>query len=99
MVIVDRPPGIGCPVIASITGASQVLIVTEPTVSGEHDLKESDGPGPAFSDSFVICANKWDINNEIMTIRIEQKAQDLGAGIAGRIRYDQAVTCTDSAKP
>ncbi len=38
-VIVDGPPGIGCPVIASVTGASQILVVTEPTVSGEHDLE------------------------------------------------------------
>jgi MinD superfamily P-loop ATPase len=39
LIITDGPPGIGCPVIASIGGASAVLIVTEPTVSGKHDLK------------------------------------------------------------
>ena len=91
MVIVDGPPGIGCPVIASITGASQVLIVTEPTVSGEHDLERVMGLARHFQIPSLVCVNKWDINEE-MTIRIEQKARDLGAGIAGRIRYDQAVT-------
>ena len=91
MVIVDGPPGIGCLVIASITGASQVLIVTEPTVSGEHDLERVMGLARHFQIPSLVCVNKWDINEE-MTIRIEQKARDLGAGIAGRIRYDQAVT-------
>jgi MinD superfamily P-loop ATPase len=91
MVIVDGPPGIGCPVIASITGAPQVLIVTEPTVSGEHDLERVMGLARHFQIPSLVCVNKWDINEE-MTIRIEQKARDLGAGIAGRIRYDQAVT-------
>ena len=91
MVIVDGPPGIGCPVIASITGASQVLVVTEPTVSGEHDLERVLGLARHFQIPSLVCVNKWDINEE-MTIRIEQKARDLGAGIAGRIRYDQAVT-------
>jgi len=91
LVIVDGPPGIGCPVIASITGASQVLVVTEPTVSGEHDLEIVLGLARHFQIPALVCINKWDINEE-MTIRIEQKARDLGAGIAGRIRYDQAVT-------
>ena len=91
LVIVDGPPGIGCPVIASITGASQVLVVTEPTVSGEHDLERVMGLARHFQIPALVCINKWDINEE-MTIRIEQKARDLGAGIAGRIRYDQAVT-------
>ncbi len=91
LVIVDGPPGIGCPVIASITGASQVLVVTEPTVSGEHDLERVLGLARHFQIPALVCINKWDINEE-MTIRIEQKARDLGASIAGRIRYDQAVT-------
>ena len=91
MVIVDGPPGIGCPVIASITGASQVLVVTEPTVSGEHDLERVLGLARHFQIPALVCVNKWDINEE-MTIRIEQKSRDLGANIAGRIRYDQAVT-------
>ena len=91
MVIVDGPPGIGCPVIASITGASQVLVVTEPTVSGEHDLERVLGLARHFQIPVAVCVNKWDINPE-MTARIEKKAQTAGAIVAGRIRYDRAVT-------
>lgn len=90
-VIVDGPPGIGCPVIASVTGASQILIVTEPTVSGEHDLERVLGLARHFQIPAAVCVNKWDINPD-MTRRIEEKARSSGASIAGRIRYDGAVT-------
>jgi MinD superfamily P-loop ATPase len=91
IVIVDGPPGIGCPVIASLTGATQVLIVTEPTVSGEHDLERVLSLTQHFQIPTAICVNKWDINEE-MTLQIEDKARRSGASVAGRIRYDQAVT-------
>ncbi|MBN1470727.1 MAG: ATP-binding protein [Syntrophaceae bacterium] len=91
LILVDGPPGIGCPVIASVTGASQVLVVTEPTVSGEHDLERVLGLTRHFQIPAAVCVNKWDINPD-MTARIEEKAIHLGARIAGRIRYDRAVT-------
>jgi MinD superfamily P-loop ATPase len=91
MIIVDGPPGIGCPVIASLTGASQVLIVTEPTVSGEHDLERVLSLTRHFQIPAAICVNKWDINEE-MTQQIEDKARRAGASVAGRIRYDSSVT-------
>jgi MinD superfamily P-loop ATPase len=91
MVIVDGPPGIGCPVIASLTGASQVLVVTEPTVSGEHDLERVLSLARHFQIPAAICVNKFDINEE-MTRRIEDRAVSAGATIAGRIRYDASVT-------
>jgi MinD superfamily P-loop ATPase len=91
LILVDGPPGIGCPVIASLTGASQVLVVTEPTVSGEHDLERVLSLTRHFSIPASICVNKWDLNPE-MTERIENSARQAGAGIAGRIRYDSAVT-------
>lgn len=91
IIIVDGPPGIGCPVIASLTGATQVLIVTEPTVSGEHDLERVLGLTRHFQIPAAVCVNKWDINPE-MTARIEGKAVSLGAYIPGRIRYDSTVT-------
>jgi len=97
MVIVDGPPGIGCPVIASLTGASQVLIVTEPTVSGEHDLERVLSLTRHFQIPTAICVNKWDINAE-MTQQIEHKARLAGASIAGRIRYDRAVTLAQIQK-
>jgi MinD superfamily P-loop ATPase len=91
VILVDGPPGIGCPVIASVTGATLVLVVTEPTVSGEHDLARVLSLTRHFNIPASVCVNKWDLNAE-MTERIELKARRAGARIAGRIRYDNAVT-------
>ena len=91
LVIVDGPPGIGCPVIASLTGTSQALVVTEPTVSGEHDLERVLKLAQHFGIPTSVCVNKWDLNPS-MTERIEALAIRSGASIAGRIRYDNAVT-------
>jgi len=91
LIIVDGPPGIGCPVIASLTGATVVLVVTEPTVSGEHDLKRVLKLARHFDMPAAVCVNKWDLNPE-MTERIEDMARRSGAKIAGRVRYDRAVT-------
>jgi MinD superfamily P-loop ATPase len=91
LVIVDGPPGIGCPVIASVTGASLVLVVTEPTVSGEHDLERVLSLMRHFGMPTAVCVNKWDLNPG-MTARIEDKARRAGARIAGRVRYDPSVT-------
>lgn len=91
LVLVDGPPGIGCPVIASVTGASLVLVVTEPTVSGEHDLKRVLSLAKHFGIPAAVCVNKWDLNGE-MTARIEDAALREGAAVAGRIRYDRAFT-------
>ncbi|MBN1893850.1 (4Fe-4S)-binding protein, partial [bacterium] len=84
-------PGIGCPVIASLTGASRVLAVTEPTVSGEHDLDRVLSLARHFGIPAAVAVNKWDINRDL-TERIEKKAEEAGAVTAGRIRYDPAVT-------
>jgi len=91
LVLIDGPPGIGCPVIASLTGASLVVVVTEPTVSGEHDLKRVLELTRHFGIPAAVCMNKWDLNPEAAE-RIEREAVCLGVTIAGRIRYDRAVT-------
>ena len=91
LIITDGPPGIGCPVIASLTGASNVLVVTEPTLSGEHDLVRVLALARHFKIPAAVCVNKWDINGT-MAERIEDKAREAGASVAGRIRYDRAVT-------
>ena len=91
LVIVDGPPGIGCPVIASVTGASSVLLVTEPTLSGQHDLDRVLSLTRHFQIPTAVCVNKWDLNAEL-TRRIEEGARKAGARIVGRIRYDHAVT-------
>lgn len=91
LVIVDGPPGIGCPVIASLTGASLAVVVTEPTVAGEHDMKRILDLVRHFGIPACICMNKWDINPEAAE-RIEREAVTAGAELAGRIPYDREVT-------
>ncbi|MCU0610928.1 MAG: ATP-binding protein [Candidatus Eisenbacteria bacterium] len=91
LIIVDGPPGIGCPVIASVVGASTVLAVTEPTVSGSHDLERLLALTKHFGIPTAVCVNKWDIN-PAMTAAIELKARETGARAVGRIRYDTTVT-------
>jgi len=90
-IIIDGPPGIGCPVIASVTGATMVLIVTEPTLSGEHDLKRVMELTAHFQIPTWVAVNKWDLNPG-NTSRIEREAVADGAKLAGRIRYDPGVT-------
>ena len=91
LILVDGPPGIGCAVIASLTGATHTLIVTEPTLSGAHDLDRVLALTRHFGIPAWVCVNKWDINEEI-TEQIERQARLAGAQIAGRVRYDPTVT-------
>jgi len=89
--IIDGPPGTGCPVIASITGTDAVLVVTEPTLSGEHDLLRVLQLARHFEIPAFISVNKWDINSE-MTARIEEAASKAGATVLERIPYDASIT-------
>jgi MinD superfamily P-loop ATPase len=91
LLLVDGPPGIGCQMISSVTGASAVLAVSEPTVSGEHDLKRVLALCRHFGVSAAVCVNKWDLNPR-MSERIEAIAVEGGAAALGRIPYDRAVT-------
>jgi MinD superfamily P-loop ATPase len=91
LILIDGSPGIGCPVIASITGADRVLIVTEPTVSGLHDLARVADVACHFGIPGLVCINKWDINPDV-TSQIERHAMEHGLALAGRVRYDRAVT-------
>lgn len=91
LVIIDGPPGIGCPVIASITGADMVLVVTEPTLSGLHDMERVMDTAGHFNIPALVCINKYDINPE-NTARIEEKCNGRGVEVVGRIPYDKSVT-------
>lgn len=91
LVIIDGSPGIGCPVIASITGASLVLIVTEPTMSGLHDMDRVADLAHHFGIPTAVCVNKSDINPE-MTYKIRRRCLERSIELAGEIRYDAAVT-------
>ena len=90
-VIVDGSPGIGCPVISSITGADLVLIVTEPTMSGQHDLSRVSDLTKHFNIPTMVCVNKWDINTTVFD-NIQAWCADQGLEVAGKIRYDRSVT-------
>ncbi|MDI6906889.1 MAG: ATP-binding protein [Thermoanaerobacterales bacterium] len=91
LILVDGPPGIGCPVIASIGGADLLVLVTEPTVSGEHDLARVAELADHFGVPALVCINKADLNVE-MSDRIAEWARKRGLQVAGRIRYDKAFT-------
>ena len=91
LLIVDGSPGIGCPVIASITGADLVLVVTEPTLSGKHDLDRVSKLTENFGIKTLVCINKADINPQIAG-QISEEAQQRGLKIVGKIPYDEAFT-------
>jgi len=90
-IIIDGPPGIGCPVIAAITGVDLLLVVTEPTVSGIHDLERILGVAKHFNIPATVCINKMDINLE-NTEKINNYCRENGVGTAGEIPYDPIVT-------
>jgi len=91
LVIVDGSPGIGCPVIASITGAEMVLVVSEPTPSGLHDMERVAELVQHFRIPAAICINKWDLNAGMSSV-IEDRARKRKMALAGRVRYDRMVT-------
>jgi len=91
LLIVDGSPGIGCPVIASITGSDLVLVVTEPTLSGRHDLERVAQLTSSFGIKTLVCVNKADIN-PVMTSSIAAYAGEHGLEIVGEIPYDDAFT-------
>jgi MinD superfamily P-loop ATPase len=91
LIIVDGSPGIGCPVIASITGANLVLVVTEPTLSGKHDMERVAELTRHFGIRTLACINKWDLYPKVAR-EIEQEAQQHGIKVVGRVRYDKAIT-------
>ncbi len=90
-VVVDGPPGIGCPVLASLTGIDVAAIVTEPTLSGIHDMERVHGVCEHFGIRDVVVINKFDINED-NSDRIEQWCRKKSVPMAGRIRFDRAVT-------
>jgi MinD superfamily P-loop ATPase len=87
LILTDGPPGIGCPVIASIGGATALVIVVEPTVSGLHDMKRVADLAVHFKVPGMVCVNKYDLNLE-MTREIEDFATGRNMQILGRIPFD-----------
>ena len=91
LIIIDGPPGIGCPVISSITGVDLVLIVTEPTLSAIHDLERILDVAQHFRVPAVVCINKYDINKE-NTEKIELYCKSNNIQIVGKLPYNTIVT-------
>ena len=90
-IITDGPPGIGCPVISSLSGANLALLVTEPTLSGIHDLERVLGVCYHFGIPALVCINKYDIN-EGNTHRIETYCLGQGVEVVSKIPLDNVVT-------
>ena len=86
----DGPPGTGCPVIASVSGTDLVLIVTEPTVSGVHDMQRVLELSRHFGIPALIVINKADLNAQ-QADRIESIARDMGSRVIARIPFDRNV--------
>jgi len=91
LIIIDGSPGIGCPVIASIAGADIVLIITEPTLSGKHDLDRVAQLAAGFNIPTLVAINKFDLNPDMVT-QIEEDSRKRNIKVIGKIRYDKAFT-------
>jgi len=90
-ILTDGPPGVGCPVIASVGGASGVLIVTEPTVSGKHDMERVVQLAAHFKVPAMVCVNKFDLNLD-QTHAIEVYSNENNVSFLGRIPFDPIFT-------
>lgn len=91
LILTDGPPGIGCPVIASMGQATAILIVAEPTVSGLHDMERVGRLSKHFNIPAMVCINKYDLNPD-QAQKIEDLAQKADIAVTGRINFDPAFT-------
>lgn len=89
-VLIDGSPGIGCVVIASITGADAVVAVGEPTKSGQSDLERVLGVAKHFGTPAFVCINKYDLNSEV-TSEIEAYCEKEGVPVIGKIPFDPSI--------
>jgi MinD superfamily P-loop ATPase len=91
LIITDGPPGVGCPVIASIGGAAAVLIVAEPTVSGRHDMERVAQLAAHFRVPALLSVNKSDLNADEAGV-IEQVAEEHSIKVLNRVPFDPTFT-------
>ena len=89
-ILIDGPPGTGCPVISSISGVDLALIVTEPTIAGLHDLARIVDLTAHFEVSAMVCINKFDLDRTYSD-RIESYCHEHDVEVAGRIPFDEQV--------
>ena len=91
LILIDGPPGIGCPVISSLSGVDLALIVTEPTQSGLHDMLRILKLTEGFGTTSMVCINKYDINTK-NTDEIVAFCNDNDIAVVGKVPYDPIVT-------
>jgi MinD superfamily P-loop ATPase len=91
LVLVDGPPGIGCPVISATSGADMALIVAEPTAAGVHDMYRVLETTAHFDVQALLCINKADIHPEA-SAEIEAFCHDQSIQVVGKIPFDITVT-------
>lgn len=91
LIIIDGPPGIGCPVIASVVGADAGLVVTEPTMSGIHDLERALMLLKHFNVKPFVCVNMYDINEDNAD-KISRFCEENGVEVVGKIPFNPVVT-------
>lgn len=89
-IIIDGPPGVGCPVISTITGVDHVVIVTEPTISGMHDLQRTIEIASKFKLKVWVIINKYDLNCDVSD-QIESFCSSLNITIAGKLPFNTKV--------
>ena len=89
-IIIDGPPGTGCPVISSVTGADQVVVVTEPTRSGFHDMKRILELIANFRIQPYVVINKYDLNEEISQ-QVAGWCAEMNIPLIGKVPFDKQV--------
>ncbi len=89
-IIIDGPPGIGCPVISTITGVDRVVIVTEATISAMQDLQRTIEITSKFNLKTCVIINKYDLNFE-MSMNIERMCLKQNILIAGKLPFDMQI--------
>ena len=90
LIIVDGPPGIGCPVISAVSGANMAIVIAEPTISGVHDMERALEMTRHFHVPAVVCINKADIFLD-GAAQIEEYCQKQNVEVMGRIPFDSTV--------
>jgi MinD superfamily P-loop ATPase len=91
LIIIDGPPGIGCPVIASVIGVDAGLVVTEPTISGIHDLERALMLLRHFNVKPFVCVNMYDVNEDNAD-KISRFCEENGVEVVGKIPFNPVVT-------
>ena len=94
-VIIDGAPGIGCPATSSLTGTDYAILVTEPTVSGIHDMERMMEVIKHFKIPFSIVINRYDMNIE-KSVEIEEFCQKDNISVLGKIVFDEKVNIANS---